>query len=214
MIMSLPHKYRSSYAEIKKGVLFLYDVSKFNSVMFELTYLSKKSQCIYCKKRLKLSYKSPNRTLDHMYPISIGGVTITDNLAICCSKCNSEKRAMTVQEYIHFLSLPHQAARKYAKQTLSNRESIYNSTGFFLPIEWVEWRKLSSIRNTAFSETRNQLYNKAKTFYEKYGHFSHPIIVDRKGTIINNIATYIYAKDNDIKMVPVIRLENVRFLKR
>lgn len=209
MIMSLPHKYCSSYAEIQKGVLYVYRVSRFRSLMFELTYLSKKSHCIYCGRKLRLSFKNPERTLDHMYPEAIGGVTITDNLAVCCSSCNSEKRAMTVQEYLTFLSLPNRERSKYAKRVLSSREHIYYSTGFSLPNEWVEIVKTSSIRNVSIAEKRGNLYIKVAKFYSKYKNFPFPVIVDRKGVVLYNYAVYLYARDNNIKKIPIIKLENV-----
>lgn len=52
-------------------------------------------------------------------------------------------------------------------------------------------------------------YKNIKNFYEKYGHIQKPVIVDRKGFLLDGFITLMYAKNSKIKRLPVIILENV-----
>ena len=44
-------------------------------------------RCPYCNKALS----KENAHLDHVYPVSKGGLSILENLVYCCSECNSKK---------------------------------------------------------------------------------------------------------------------------
>jgi 5-methylcytosine-specific restriction endonuclease McrA len=50
-------------------------------------------ECVYCGAKDKL-------TLDHVIPDSRGGSHTPENLATCCSTCNSSKHARTPQEWL------------------------------------------------------------------------------------------------------------------
>ncbi len=65
--------------------------------------------CDYC--RMPLSFAA---SLDHRTPVSRGGRHTLDNLAVCCSRCNSIKGMLTENEYrevLTLLALLHPAAR-------------------------------------------------------------------------------------------------------
>ncbi len=48
--------------------------------------------CYYCHTPLK-----PNEvTMDHVVPISEGGLSVKGNVVPCCKKCNSEKKASSI----------------------------------------------------------------------------------------------------------------------
>lgn len=51
--------------------------------------------CAYCKKILT----AETVTIDHVVPLSKGGSRGRSNLVLCCSKCNGEKKDMTVEEF-------------------------------------------------------------------------------------------------------------------
>jgi len=51
--------------------------------------------CYYCNKTLN----TKDITIDHKTPLSRGGLTVEENLAISCYECNSEKDDMTELEY-------------------------------------------------------------------------------------------------------------------
>jgi 5-methylcytosine-specific restriction endonuclease McrA len=65
--------------------------------------------CEYC--RMPLSFAA---SLDHRTPIARGGRRSLDNLAVCCSRCNSLKGMFTESEFrelLMLLALLHPAAR-------------------------------------------------------------------------------------------------------
>ncbi len=52
--------------------------------------------CAYCNKVMPLS----ERTNDHLIPQSMGGVTETYNIVICCQDCNNMKAAIEVNTFL------------------------------------------------------------------------------------------------------------------
>lgn len=64
------------------------------------------SVCPYCD-----CLMTPNtKTLDHMTPVSLGGVHGISNVTVCCYSCNSRKRNMAFDRWLTKLP-PHIAAR-------------------------------------------------------------------------------------------------------
>lgn len=62
----------------------------------KLQLFSKQSGlCSYCNKLLRLC----ESTLDHIVPLSRGGLEIADNICIACEQCNADKRDMTASEF-------------------------------------------------------------------------------------------------------------------
>jgi 5-methylcytosine-specific restriction endonuclease McrA len=48
--------------------------------------------CIYCNEQVNLIHDDPKQaTLDHVLPVSKGGLTKLDNLVLACAECNAEK---------------------------------------------------------------------------------------------------------------------------
>lgn len=62
-----------------------------------------KGRCLYCGCAMMLEgapERQSNRcTLDHMMPLSRGGVDHWDNVVACCNTCNGRKGDMTVEEF-------------------------------------------------------------------------------------------------------------------
>jgi len=58
------------------------------------------NECYLCHKKI-----TPDEliTVDHKLPVSRSGKTVSENLAICCASCNSEKSDMTEKEYEDYL---------------------------------------------------------------------------------------------------------------
>ncbi len=52
--------------------------------------------CHYCKKK----FNANELTMDHVVPISRGGLSNKKNIVPCCKKCNSEKKYLTPVEMI------------------------------------------------------------------------------------------------------------------
>jgi 5-methylcytosine-specific restriction endonuclease McrA len=60
---------------------------------------AKAKSCPYCGVKLR----SSNKTLDHMVPISKGGVHGKSNCLICCRSCNSRKSDRDFDEWLNLL---------------------------------------------------------------------------------------------------------------
>lgn len=54
--------------------------------------LRQNGECFYCRRVLVL-------TMDHVIPVSRGGVTSVGNLVLACRSCNSRKNNMTIMEF-------------------------------------------------------------------------------------------------------------------
>ena len=68
---------------------------KFDEIMYDITYRQKgRNKCYYCG-RVNSDIEPLKITLDHIYPRSLGGPTIPQNLIPACRKCNSTKENMT-----------------------------------------------------------------------------------------------------------------------
>jgi len=63
--------------------------------------------CFYCGKGIT----KKTATLDHLNPLSRGGVSEGENIVACCFECNLEKGEMTAGEYDTFKKL-HYATNK------------------------------------------------------------------------------------------------------
>lgn len=83
-------------------------MAKINSNKVERTYKRWKFifgdlVCFYCKKICKrnLPENHPEKsTIDHVLPIAKGGNNNSYNLAICCNKCNQNKKSYIELKYI------------------------------------------------------------------------------------------------------------------
>jgi 5-methylcytosine-specific restriction endonuclease McrA len=64
------------------------------------------SMCPYCDRLMT----SGDKTLDHMTPVSLGGVHGISNVTVCCYSCNSRKRNMPFAKWLTKLP-PRIAAR-------------------------------------------------------------------------------------------------------
>ena len=52
-------------------------------------------------------------------------------------------------------------------------------------------------------------YKKVKKFYEQYGYFQKPILIDRNGFLLDGFYTVLYAKKHKIPYLKAIKLDNV-----
>jgi DNA-directed RNA polymerase subunit RPC12/RpoP len=58
--------------------------------------------CHYCGKKITLKEEL---TVDHVVPVSKGGVNSEDNFVISCKACNSEKADLNAERYAEFLNI-------------------------------------------------------------------------------------------------------------
>ena len=211
MIMELPKKFKFPFAEVKDGILEIDRLERFEDLMYELTYALKKKRCVYCGKKLKRT----NSTLDHRYPRDTGGISITNNLFPCCSKCNSNKGNLTHEEYLNARDLSKRDKKEYIKKLYKYREKTMKKIGFKLPKKWVTWEDINRINyKKTYPELRGKRYCKILEFYQKYKKLPRPIIVDKNNQLLDGYNIVLFARDFKIKQIPVIKLENVELINQ
>lgn len=211
MIMELPKKFEiKSYAKVENGKLYLYKLERFEDLMYELTYACKKKKCVYCGKKLKRN----NSTLDHRYPRDTGGISITNNLFPCCSKCNSAKGGLTHLEYLQLRKLPKkEEKKKLIKQFIKHKEKIMKKLGYKLPKKWIIFLDIKEIKYyKPEQDLRGKKYHRILEFYQKYQKLPRPVVVDTNNRILDGYNIILCANDLKIQTIPTIKLENVELL--
>ena len=215
MIMDLPRNFTKYGPDVyvENGILKIKKNVPFRKLVYELTYEIKggKHTCLYCKRKV-----SNNKvTLDHIYPQDLGGPTITNNLLPCCSKCNCEKSNMTSSEYKQFVKLKKTGEeRRYLKTLQQKKEILRKLNEYQIPDSWLSEHEVSSI--LVFLQLNNaedfDKYRKVKTFYEQYGYFQKPILIDKNGFLLDGFYNVFYAKKHNIPSLKVVQLENVEVI--
>ena len=93
-------KYRKENPEVFRRAWHKYRVARHladdGSVTTEfLKFLFRKEICIYCNNKIPRE----QRSMDHIIPISRGGLHSIENLVMCCKSCNSSKRDRLLSEW-------------------------------------------------------------------------------------------------------------------
>lgn len=206
MLLELPKKFEHPIAKVVDETLLIFQLERFEDLNYELTYSIKKDRCVYCDAQLKLK----NRTLDHRYPRATGGISITNNLFPCCSKCNSKKSNMTHKEFLVFRELNKEERPKYVEQVTKQKEKVLKRIGYVLPHKWVEYMDVEDVK---YREMQYFFFGKKfcriNEFYSKYKKLPRPIIVDKDNQLLDGYNAFMFAKKFRIQHIPVIRLENV-----
>lgn len=65
------------------------------------------SVCAYCDKLMQ----SREKTLDHMHPVSMGGVHGISNVTVCCASCNARKKDLLFHKWV--ARLPRHIAARF-----------------------------------------------------------------------------------------------------
>lgn len=198
----------NDHMKIEDDILKIKFPYSLRNAMYILTYEIKgKHKCFYCGKEIV----NGKVTLDHVFPQDFGGPTITNNLEPACTSCNSQKSNLTKEQYEKFLSLSYNDRKQYLRDILSVFEFIRKWEEFELPNTWIEEKEIDSIiANISLSEDyKGPKYKKVKDYYKKYKHFQKPLILDRKNFLLDGFTALMYAKNHNIRSVPVIVLENV-----
>ena len=149
MIIEIPRSYtfikdESIIAFEEDGILKYYArKGKFSHVMYDLTYELKGGyRCHYCGAEVESSRKM---TLDHVYPVSLGGPTIPQNLVPSCRTCNGQKENMTPQQFEVYRNLKDEdQKRKFLKEYWSIK-SFQERWLHILPEEWISQTPISDL---------------------------------------------------------------------
>lgn len=217
MIIELPEKYeyrgeeQKILAEVLNGELIIRGRIPFRKIMYDLTYALKGRQtCFYCGRNIPEN----KVTLDHRYPRDIGGPTVPDNMEISCEHCNCQKGNMTYAQFIEYMSIDNSEQNKLKRFVTNHRHKMRLEHKYELPEEWITNIELSSIIvEWIFKEQyKGEKYNNIKNFYEKYGYFQKPVLVNSNYYLFDGFTQMVYAREIGLEKVPAIILENVKIL--
>ena len=229
------YSYRNGLATLSDGILRIQKCCEFSNIMYDFTYaIYGKTHCYYCgaefyygneelenvnrsskKNSSGKSFLSPAKiTLDHMYPTSVGGPTIPNNLIPCCKNCNNRKSFLTEEEYNFFLSLPKSKRREYQQDVSKYRYFQLKWHGIMIPQEWFTYGSIRDISvNISLDLPIHKKYAKISEYYNTYGHLPAPLVVDSNFYLLDGFARLLFAKNNSLKNIPIICLENVQYVR-
>lgn len=206
MILELPKKFHSRSVICKDYMLEIYKQICCEDLMYSLAKALRGTRCIYCGKKLGRS----DYTLDHRYPRSTGGISITNNLFQCCDFCNSVKGNLTHEEYLSTMNISNEEKKIFREKILENNERIIETIGFKLPDEWVEYENTDKVKYIDFiNYKKGKKYNCISEFYKLHHKIPRPIIVDKNFHLLEGYNIVLFAKENGISKLPMSVLENV-----
>ena len=79
-----------------------------------------------------------------------------------------------------------------------------------MPEEWISETQISELLVLMdLTDTKTRKYKKIKEYYSRCKQFPKPIIVDSQMFVLDGFTQVLYAKNNKIKDIPTIVLENV-----
>lgn len=196
-------------AYIEDDILVIVGSINFDSLMYDLTYATKEDDvCFYCGEKLL----PKTRSLDHMYPRVWGGVSIPDNLVPSCVRCNSEKNSLTAWQYQRWRKKKRSEKKKaevYQNMIAHNTTKYHDE--IILPKEWIIHFPTSYFDyiELSFGKFHNKSQEKLSEFYMENNHYPRPMIVTSNDYILQGKDILFHARENGIKLVPVIILDNV-----
>lgn len=214
MIIELPQNknfYRGQNKfTISNGILKISHLASWRTLIYCLAISIKGRTCWYCGKKLKRE----EITLDHLYPQDLGGPTIPQNLVPACVKCNGRKGNLTEHQYWQWLSAPDKKKGMLHQKFLRINEARKLDNGFYLPKRWITNKKIENIivNMDLTQEYRGRRYARIEAFYEETGKLPYPIIVDKKNFLLDGFLVLMFAKNNGIKQIPTIVLNNVEMV--
>ena len=215
MIIEIPRGYtfikdESIIAFEDNGILKIYGRrGKFQDVMYDLTYeLKGRNKCHYCGAEVPLPSKM---TLDHIHPVSLGGPTIPQNLVPSCRKCNGIKENMTPQQYSAYRNIEDEEQKKKFLREYWGIRFFQERWLHILPEEWINQTPISDLLVLMdLTDTETKKYKKIEEYYCRCKQFPKPIVVDTQGFVLDGFTQVLFAKNNKIKEIPAIVLENVK----
>lgn len=203
---------RNSVAVVKGNELIINGTVPFKDMMYDLTYaIEGKKRCYYCGR----TFPRRKLTLDHKFPLDVGGPTIPNNMVPCCSHCNSEKANMNMYQYKEYLALESiKEKRKLRKEVCRKHEEMRHMHCYELPADWVSEISLATIIVEMFFDAKfkGNKYRRIKEFYETYGYLQKPIIVNARHYLFSGFTELMYAREIGLQTVPAIVLDNVKVI--
>lgn len=209
MKISLPEYYvLDDIAEVKDGILYIRCLNSFEEIMRDLTYsLKGVKKCYFCGKSLNRK----KATLDHLIPRDLGGITIPNNLSICCKECNGLKSNLLEEEFWVYMSLPIELKDSFLSGCENSRDFIKKNFCPCLPQKWITMVNPTEIMDLSpFTvDPKNRNLRRVKKFYDKYHKLHYPIIVDKDLKLLYDRYILFFANSINMSEAPTVILENV-----
>lgn len=198
----------------KKIFIFNSNIGKFKFGLI-MRMLTKKVDidgnihCAYCGRILRYDEIVYSR----IYPKCVGGVKIPDNMLVTCKRCDKNKGNMTKFEYLEYIN-------SNKKEKLVLQEKVKKSIEFYrkeraykIPKNWIEYVNIKDeeLKTNLVKVNKNRL-KLNKEFYDKYKYFITPIVINTQKYILDGIEKYKYAKEQKVKFIPVIIIENLKII--
>lgn len=219
MIIEIP----KGYIYMKEGNIIAFEENgilkmqrrhgKFDEIMYDITYQQKgRDKCYYCG-RNRNENQLLKITLDHIYPRSLGGPTIPPNLIPACRKCNSLKENMTPEQFRAYRRIKGEQQKDLFRREYFRTKYFQERWVHILPEEWISQTTISDLLvSIDLHDTSTIKYKRTKEYYTRCQQFPSPIIIDCHGFVLDGFTIVLYAKNNRIKEVPTIVLENVEVI--
>ena len=210
------------YILIKEGTIIAFEengilkirpwLGIFHDIMYDLTYkLKGDTRCYYCGK--EVDCEGVHLTLDHVYPRALGGPTIPQNLVPACKKCNGCKENMTPDQFKAYMCLESFDKKREFKKAFLKIKDFQEKWVHVLPAEWTSQTPIGELFvSIDLSDTSTNKYRKTKEYYQRTGHFRKPIVIDSHRFVLDGFTEVLYAKNNKIREIPTIVLENVEVI--
>lgn len=186
---------------------------KFDEIMYDITYRQKgRNKCYYCG-RVNSETEPLIITLDHIYPRSLGGPTLPQNLIPACKRCNSLKENMTPEQFRAYERIKVREQKELFRREYFRTKYFQERWVHILPEEWISQTPISDLLiSIDLQDTSTTKYKRIKEYYTRCQQFPHPIIVDCRGFVLDGFTIVLYAKNNRIREIPTIVLENVEVI--
>ena len=214
MIIRLPENFiyttsgKQDYAYVKNGMLYIEGFVNFENLMYNLAYsIYGYGVCYYCGEELT----TKNRTLDHIYPRSWGGISLPDNLRPSCKACNQKKSDMTPSQFEKFLVLESQGKENtFYQKCLRKNQKIIQSGTFILPSDWVRMYDATKLTEClSFKYLEKSKMGKLAGYYNRVHQYHHPIVVSSNDWLFKGKHILYHARKIGNPIVPAIILDNV-----
>ena len=181
---------------------------QFRSIMTELTYVLKgRNVCSYCGNEFDVT----DMSIDHLYPFSLVGPTIPENLAPACKTHNNEKGFFTVEEYSKYRMLSI-TEREIFKKRMENEHMQKRKSGIEIVPEYFFTKENIghiivpfNMMNTIYTSS----FKSVVKYYNEYGLYKYPIVLDRKNYLLDGFYVVFLAMKKEDKSLKVVKLENV-----
>lgn len=215
MIIELPKKFiysdreKRGTAYVSDGILYVSGKVNFENLMHTLTYILKGYEtCYYCNEKIN----NKTRTVDHVFPRAWGGISIPENMVPCCKKCNQEKKDMTKAQYFKWKRCTtFDSKSQFYMQAIKENRACIKHGGLLLPKKWIVAYDVSKqTREIDFSGIEKRGNREIEDYFRTHKkRYPRPIIVSSNGWVFKGKHILCHAKQNDIRYVRAVILENV-----